>query len=225
MANERITAEKNKYNHIYTDLIFATDDLKQMLPSNELNKRTFIRKVDTLKDYMNFLEDLENNENIKKGFLSKLFKKPEDINLKINTYLTKDKINDLEKLDKCKNCKCKNCVSECTMNHCYNCREKEYVAECDKENWLRTSTTDTVTLYQGEEEFIFNVAGYLIEKDEDGNFYRYVYLIDSKDYNNQHILKYYKFKGEEHFDSVIEDNTKNNLIRLENKFIEMGLSV
>ena len=59
MANERITAEKNKYNYIYTDLIFATDDLKQMLPSNELNKRTFIRKVGTLKDYMNFLEDLE----------------------------------------------------------------------------------------------------------------------------------------------------------------------
>ena len=59
MTNEKITIEKNKYSKIYTDLIFATDDLKQMLSDDELNKRSFIRKVDTLKDYMNFLEELE----------------------------------------------------------------------------------------------------------------------------------------------------------------------
>lgn len=225
MSNERLATEKNKYNKMYTDLVFACDDLKQMLSNNELNKRSFIRKVDTLKDYMQFLETLDKEENAKKGLFSKLLKKPEDTSFKINTYLTTQKRNDLEKLEKCLSCKCKNCVSECPMNHCYNCREKEYVQQCDKSNWLFTTSTDTVTLYQGDEPFIFNVAGYLVEKNSTGEFYRYVYLIDSKDYDNQHILKYYKFKGEEHFDSVIEDDTKDNLIRLENKFKEMGLSV
>ena len=225
MGNERIAAEKNKYNKMYTDLVFACDDLKQMLSSEELNKRTFMEKVDTLKDYMEFLDKLDREENTKKGLFSKLLKKPEDSSFKINSYLTREIRNDLEKLEKCNSCKCKNCVSQCPMNHCYNCREKEYVADCDKKEWLLTKSTDTVTLYNGDEEIIFNVAGYLVEKDNNGNFYRYVYLVDSKDNDNQHILKYYKFKGEEHYDSVIEDDSKDNLVRLENKFIEMGLRV
>ena len=35
----RIEEEKNKYNKVYTDLVFASDDLKQMLDEDELNKR------------------------------------------------------------------------------------------------------------------------------------------------------------------------------------------
>ena len=54
---------------------------------------------------------------------------------------------------------------------------------------------------------------------------RYVYLIDTKDYDNQHILKYSKFRGEEYYDSVITDDTQNELIRINDKFIEMGLRV
>ena len=50
----RIEEEKNKYNKVYTDLVFASDDLKQMLDEDELNKRSFITKVETLKDYMSF---------------------------------------------------------------------------------------------------------------------------------------------------------------------------
>ena len=37
----RIEEEKNKYNKVYTDLVFASDDLKQMLDEDELNKRIF----------------------------------------------------------------------------------------------------------------------------------------------------------------------------------------
>ena len=84
---------------------------------------------------------------------------------------------------------------------------------------------NAVELYQGDEKFVFNVAGYLVEKDDNGNFSRYVYLIDSKDYDNQHILKYSKFKGEESYDSVITDGTQDELIRINDKFIEMGLRV
>ena len=50
-------------------------------------------------------------------------------------------------------------------------------------------------------------------------------LVDSKDYDNQHILKYSKFKGEESYDSVITDGTQDELIRINDKFIEMGLRV
>ena len=37
-----ILNEKNKYNKIYTDLMFCVDDLRKMLNSEELNKRSFI---------------------------------------------------------------------------------------------------------------------------------------------------------------------------------------
>jgi len=220
-----IQQEKKKYNKTYTDLIFACDDLNQMLDINELNKRTFLYKVETLKEYMNYLDNLERENKEKKGIFSKLFNKDYNIESKINSYLTVDKRKDIEKLNKCENCKCKNCISKCTMVQCYNCRESESVVNCNKENSLLTNCDEKVTLYNGDKEIIFNVKGYLIEKDCNGNFIRYIYLIDSKDYNNQHILKYSKFKGEERYDSVITDNTQDELVRINNKFIEMGLKV
>ena len=73
------------------------------------------------------------------------------------------------------------------MDQCFNCREKEYVLDCNKTDSLLTSCNDTVTLYNGNKEIIFNVKAYLIEKDKDGNYSRYVYLIDSEDYDN-HIF-------------------------------------
>ena len=221
----RIEEEKNKYNKLYTDLVFASDDLNQMLDENELKKRSFLSRVDILKDYMNFLEILERDNRRKKGLFTKLFSKEEDIDTKINKYLTNDKIIALEKLDKCSKCKCINCISKCTMDHCFNCRENEYVLNCNKSDSLLTNCNDSVTLYNGNQAILFNIKSYLIEKDENNNYIRYVYLIDSKDYDNQHILKYSKFKGEESYDSVITDNTQYELVRINNKFIEMGLRV
>ena len=221
----RIEEEKNKYNKLYTDLVFASDDLNQMLDENELKKRSFLSRVDILKDYMNFLEILERDNRRKKGLFTKLFSKEEDIDTKINNYLTNDKIIALEKLEKCSKCKCINCISKCTMDHCFNCRENEYVLNCNKLDSLLTNCIDTVTLYNGNQAILFNIKAYLIEKDENNNYIRYVYLIDSKDYDNQHILKYSKFKGGESYDSVITDNTQYELVRINNKFIEMGLRV
>ncbi|MEG1310573.1 MAG: hypothetical protein RR942_00470 [Romboutsia sp.] len=222
-----ISREKNKYSKIYTDLVFSCDDLRQMLDEKEINKRSFIKKVDTLKDYMKFLDNLEKELNTKnkKGLFGKLFKVEKSSEEKIYEYMTQSKRIDIDKLDKCRQCKCINCVNVCPMNQCFNCREKEYVLECNKQNTLLTNTQDTVSLYQGDEEFIFNVLGYLVEKDNEGNYSRYVYLVDSKDYDNQHILKYSKFKGEEYYESVIEDDTQDELIRINDKFIEMGLRV
>ena len=220
-----ILNEKNKYNKIYTDLMICVDDLRKMRDSEELNQRSFIKKVEILKDYMEFLDNIEKESKNNKGLFKKIFKKENDLTQKVNKYLTLDKRRDLEKLDKCSKCACRNCVSMCNMNHCFNCRVKEYVVKCDKDNTLLTKTNDTVELYQDDEKFVFNVAGYLVEKDNNGNFNRYIYLIDSKDYDNQHILKYSKFKGEESYDSVITDDTQDELIRINNKFIEMGLRV
>ena len=223
--DERVLEEKNKYNKTYTELMFCVDDLRKMLNTEELNKRSFINKVDTLKDYIEFLDNLEKESKKDKGLFKKLFKVENNPSQKINKYLTLDKRRDLEKVDKCSKCACRNCVSVCNMKHCFNCREKEYVIKCDKDTVLLTNTTDTVELYQGDQKFIFNVVGYLVEKDKYGNFSRYVYLIDSKNYDNQHILKYSKFKGEEYYDSVITDDTQDELVRINDKFIEMGLRV
>lgn len=220
-----ILNEKNKYNKIYTELMFCVDDLRKMLDTEELEKRSFIYKVDTLKDYIEFLDNLEKESKKDKGLFKKLFNIENNTSQKIDKYLTLDKRRDLEKVNKCSKCACRNCVNICNMNHCFNCREKEYVVKCDKDITLLTKTTDTVELYQGDEKFVFNVAGYLVEKDGNGHFSRYVYLIDSKDYDNQHILKYSKFKGEESYDSVITDDTQDELIRINDKFIEMGLRV
>ena len=56
---DTIVNEKNKYNKAYTELMFCVDDLRKMLDTEELEKRSFISKVDTLKDYIEFLDNLE----------------------------------------------------------------------------------------------------------------------------------------------------------------------
>lgn len=221
----RIEEEKNKYNKMYTDLVFAYDDLRQILDEKELQKRSFLTRIETLKDYMNFLDKLEKDSKAKKGLFAKLLSKNNDTDSRINSYLDYEKKLDLEKLNKCNLCKCKNCVSACPMNQCYNCREKEYVLDCNKLDSTLTSSQDTVTLYNGNEKIIFNVKAYLIEKDTNGNYSRYVYLIDSNNYDNQHILKYSKLKGEERYDSIINGGSQDELIRINDKFIEMGLRV
>lgn len=223
--DERILNEKKKYDKMYTDLVFAANDLKQMLSSEELRKRVFIRKLDDLSGYIAFLNDLEKEDKKEdKNIFSKLFKKKNDIEDEIQSYLTRDKRESINKLDKCKMCKCINCVSECNFNRCINCRELEYTYDCDKEKFVFTKSTDTVTLYNGDEEFKFDVKGYLIEI-QDQSLSRYVYLVDSKDKDNQQLLEYFKFKGEESYDSVIDGEDTSNLDRLYNKFIEMGLNV
>lgn len=224
--DERILIEKKKYDKMYTDLVFAANDLKQILSNEELRKRIFIRKVDDLSGYIAFLNDLEKEgKNDDKGIFSKLFKKKIDVETEIQSYLTRDKRESINKLDRCRMCKCINCVSECPFNRCINCRNLEYTYECDKKEFVFTKSTDTVTLYSGDEEFKFEVKGYLIEKQEDESLSRYVYLVDSKDKDNQQLLEYFKFKGEESYDSVINEEDTSNLDRLYNKFIEMGLNV
>ena len=224
MEENILIDEKNKYIDIYSRLMFAYDDLRNMLDEEELEKRTFISKYEDLKEYMQFLDDLEKESKNKKSFFSKIFNKETDSD-KIKKYMNKDKRMKLDKLIKCSKCKCINCVNECVLNSCINCREKEYVNQCDKNKSFMTKSTDTVTLYNGNEEVIFNISGYLVEKNEKNRFDRYVYLIDSKDYDNQHILKYSKLKGEEYYDSIIKDNSQDELIRINNKFIEFGLRV
>lgn len=227
MANERILNEKRRYDKKYADLVFASNDLKQILDDKELNKRTFIRKVDDLSNYMNFLNDLEKEEALesKKGLFSKLFKKEKDIDSEINAYLNRERRESINKLNYCSNCKCINCVDKCHFNRCMNCREQEYTYNCDKERYTFTKSEDKVTLYQDDTEFIFDVKGYLIEKHEDGSLSRYVYLVDTKNKDNQHLLEYTKFKGEENYNSVIEGDDTSKLEELYEKFIEMGLNV
>lgn len=227
MTNERIINEKRKYDKKYTDLVFSVNDLKQILDDKELNKRVFIRKVDDLSNYMNFLNLLEKEEALesKKGLFSKMFKKGKDIDKEINSYLDRDKRESIEKLSCCSNCKCINCVAKCPFDRCINCRESEYTYSCDKEKFVFTKSADKVTLYQDDEAFVFDVKGYLIEKHEDGTLSRYVYLVDTKDKDNQHLLEYTKFKGEENYSSVIEGDDASRLEELYEKFIEMGLNV
>ena len=110
---DTIVNEKNKYNKAYTELMFCVDDLRKMLDTEELEKRSFISKVDTLKDYIEFLDNLEKESKKDKGLFKKLFKIENDSNQKISKYLTLDKRRDLEKIDKCSKCACRNCVSIC----------------------------------------------------------------------------------------------------------------
>ena len=71
---DTIVNEKNKYNKAYTELMFCVDDLRKMLDTEELEKRSFISKVDTLKDYIEFLDNLEKESKKIRDYLKNYLK-------------------------------------------------------------------------------------------------------------------------------------------------------
>lgn len=128
-AESFFTSEKNEYGKIYYDLNLAIDNISGFLSDEELKKRLFISKIPVLKKYIESL-DASIAEVRSHGFFKSL-SDDKYIDL-IKDYKLRNK-KDLDKLENCSKCACRNCMENCKFDGCIGCRDGAYVKSCDHE--------------------------------------------------------------------------------------------
>ena len=182
-------AEREKYGKPYVEFIMQGEELRALHNDEECNKRFFIKKADVLKRYLDALDEADYKAS-GEGFLE--FLKSDD-QYKEEVLSLKNTLNhDLEKLVRCQSCQCVGCLRECPFNACHYCQFTTTIKGCDKDRYFVTSGYEPVILYSNDEErdVYFEVVGIL--NDHFSNK-RYIYLVESKNRDNQHILEYCKY--------------------------------
>ena len=178
-------SERQKYSHLYLDLVTGADEIAPFLSKSENEQRYFNRRMHVIKDYLDAL-DIADQKASGEGFFER-FKSDEQYKeeaLKVKSLIA----TELEKLTYCGKCNCLHCTSECPFKSCRNCRHSYFVSACDKERYCIVSNLPHLSLYSNDEErdVLFKVLGLLRDHYSNKN---YIYLVESSNPNNQHILE------------------------------------
>ena len=203
---------KNKKENTLKSLrSFNTFTLKTipLLSKEELNKRRCTQCMNSLQDYYNHLEKVE--EDLKYS----------NIITKIKVALGKDEefkksIEEKEKslnysisrAEQCSKCKCLNCPMDCKFNRCFLC-VSEHVIACDfKENVITSGYENKILDIKKnpddkkEETVEFEVVGILhtLNKGE------YIYLREVNNRSHEQLLSYTKdIRGNENYGALSEE--------------------
>lgn len=229
--------EKSKYNKLLSEIIEIMDKSSDFLTPEEQQKRLVYTVKRKLSDYVFFLDDLEVEYKVQqqkfeeenhKGFFGKIFKKEDtfdyekDAEKRITEYKKKI-LYFLNRLEKCKDCKCASCTNDCQINHCKRCRMTEYVTNCNNEDMVVTTNEEIRTLYSGDDEFEMNLVHFLLVKtdDDDDSYNRFVLMIDLKNFENQQICKFIDSGNDFDLEGLDEDTLDDVF----NKFDEMGVHI
>lgn len=177
--------ELNKYQDIYTKIMFEVDEIRPFLPEEIIQNRRYVSKLNQLKAYIDKIKEADCKAE-KTGILQSDEKYKEEL------LRFKNSINqDLDKMEKCMNCACLNCINEsCQFNSCLGCRQSARVKYCDKErntliefdNWiLELTNNDTGS----ENRYMVLAVVEDLEFEE-----MYIMLENIKDGSDKLVLKY-----------------------------------
>ena len=194
--------ERSKYGKLFSDLTFKISETQEMVSDKELNSRCYYDNLPVLQDYLEKV-----NEADRKAEGTGLFERfKSDEVYKDEVIAHRRRIQDkLDSLERCNSCKCSSCNFECPFKQCRNCINGTKVVGCDLERYVVTTGYKNVTLYNNDtEEYVtFEVVGMLYDLEED---YKYIYLCEVGNSENQHILGYVKqLNGEVEYEGLEED--------------------
>ncbi len=178
-------SEREKYSHLYLDLVTASDEIAPFLSKEENEARYFNRRMHVIKDYLDALDQAD--QKASGNGLLEMFKSDEKYKeeaLKVKAGIA----TELDKLGYCQQCKCLHCTKECPFKSCRNCKHSAFVTACDEERYSIITNLPTLSLYSNDEarDVLFKVLGVL--RDNYSNKH-YIYLVESNNPNNQHILE------------------------------------
>lgn len=181
-------AELEYYGQIYAKLILNQTDSEILLDKEELEKRYFYKNTYVLSEYVEKIKDA-NYKADGSGFLE-LFRDDEKYKQELLAYKMKHK-ETIDKLTQCASCKCSTCLQICKYEICKNCLSNMRTAACEQDKYYIKTSENIVTLYSEDEqrEVHFRVKGILYDSNTNED---YIYLIETTDPDNQHILQYVK---------------------------------
>ena len=171
-VEKSIETEAKEYGKIYSDVIFALEEIEDFVPKEQLKTRKFMECLPVLKQYLDMLKNTE-IDNKGKGMLGRLFNGGDGLN-KIEAFKSAN-IEKLQQIKSCTGCKCLNCPSECIMEGCNRCDKSGKVAKCDKK-------TTCVYTFSDKRIDLTN------DKTGEDDTYRVLSIVQDKEYNQLFII-------------------------------------
>lgn len=168
-----IDSEQEDYGKLYSDVIFALEEIEEFVPKEQLAERKFIEYLPVLKTYLDMLKNTEVDNN-SRGTFGKLFHSHSSAEETIEGFKAQnfDKLNQIRS---CISCKCLTCPSECIMEGCNRCDKSGRVAKCDKK------TTAVYTFTNKKLELNNNKTG-------ENDIYNVLAIVQDKGYNQLFII-------------------------------------
>lgn len=182
-------SEREQYGKLYVDLIMNIEEMSAFLTDEELKKRFFTRKVHLIKSYLDALDHAD--QQAEGNGLLEMFKSDEKYKDEVLQYKA-TLSDDLTKLQKCHQCRCLKCSVPCPFNACHYCNYTNHIVGCDQQRYTVTTGHTPITLYSNDEDrdVHFRVIGLLKDDFSDK---QYIYLVETNNKDNQHILEYKKY--------------------------------
>ena len=168
-----LESEENDAGKLYSDIVFALEEIEDYVPKEQLNNRTYVKYLPVLKEYMDMIKNAK-IEDHSKGTFQKIFSSNSDMESKLQNFKNEN-FDKFMKLRDCVKCKCLNCPSECIMEGCNRCDKSGFIATCDKK--LKTV-------------YIFNNKHLELTNDKTGStdLYKVLTIIFDKEYNQFYII-------------------------------------
>lgn len=131
MNLEKFLEEEEKdAGKLYSDIVFALEEIEDYVPKEQLNERTYVKNLKTLEEYVNMIKEAK-IDNHSKGTFEKIFSSNNDVKEKLQQFKNEN-FEKFNKLRNCVKCKCFKCTNECIMEGCNRCDNSGTIASCDK---------------------------------------------------------------------------------------------
>lgn len=206
--------EREEYSSLYSKVVNAIYEQRELLDMKELNKRGYISKIDSIKQYLDKIDEADYKAD-KKGFLD-IFRSDETYKEELLDFKQEIR-HDIRFIKKCSTCKCLHCKMPCSFDGCRNCNLSEIVKACDKSKKCIYHGMSDITLFhhQFNRNITFKILGRLVYNNSE-------YLL-LRNVENEDDLQLYRYvvesTGIEHYESL----TSEEIDEIWDIFVEMGI--
>ncbi|MFD3156224.1 DUF1292 domain-containing protein [Haloimpatiens sp. FM7330] len=207
--------EKKVYGKLYSDIVYAVDNISDFVEKDKLKTRKYVSKLPIVKEYIELI-DTANREADKKGILD-VFRSDEKYKRLLEDYKKRNK-NDFKQLMDCSKCMCLNCSAECGFDSCIGCVQDSRVKYCDHEK-VNFTVYDNFTLNLTNnntgEDSTYKVLGIVHNLELDK---RYIIIENINDEDDKYILYYYPGISEDQYGEIENKEELDYVISLYNAY-------
>lgn len=206
--------EREEYSNLYTKVVNAIYEQKELLDAEEVNKRQYVSKINSIKQYLDKIDEVDYKADKKDIF--DIFRSDQVYKDELLAFKQKIK-HDIKFIKKCSLCKCLTCKTVCNFNGCKSCSQSEIVKECNKTDKCIYHGLPKITLFhnQSNRDITFNIQGRLVYNDSE-------YLL-LKNIENENDLQLYRYvvgsTGIKHYETL----TSEEIDEIWDIFVELGI--
>lgn len=211
---EFTTKERQEYSDLYTEVINSIYECKEVLGDDEVNKRAYVNKIESIKEYLDKIDDADYKAD-KKGFLD-IFKSDEYYKKELLEF-KKNIQHEIRFTKKCVECKCMKCLTPCKVDGCKNCNLTEIVSSCNKDDKVIYDGLKNVKLFHHDlnKDIELKVLGRLVYNNSE-----YLLLRNIDDENDLQLYRYVvETNGTENYESLSDEE----IDEVWNIFLDMGV--